>query len=82
MLTDIQGQQFIFVVNANNEIEYRQVKAHVGKGGLSWIESGLKPGEKVVLEGLQKVKSGMLVTPVLTEFVLPEKGETSVSSTQ
>jgi membrane fusion protein (multidrug efflux system) len=81
-VTDLQGQQFIYVVNANNEIEYRQVVAHVGKEGLSWIESGLEPGEKVVFEGLQKVKSGMLVTPVLTEFVLPEKGDSSAPSSQ
>ncbi len=81
-ITDIQGQQFIYVVNQNNEIEYRQVVAPVSKEGLSWVESGLKPGETVVFEGLQKVRSGMTVKPVLTEFTVPVKEAASSASSQ
>ena len=62
-ITDLQGKQFLYVVSPEDEIEYRQVVAHVGKQGLAWVESGLNPGEKVVFEGLQKVSSGMKVKP-------------------
>ncbi len=81
-ITDLQGKQFLYVVSPEDEIEYRQVVAHVGKQGLAWVESGLNPGEKVVFEGLQKVSSGMKVKPVLTEYVLPEKDASSASSSQ
>lgn len=81
-ITDLQGQQFLYVVSPENEVEYRQVVAHVGKQGIAWVESGLNPGDKVVFEGLQKVRTGMKVTPVLTEFVLPEKDASPASSPQ
>jgi hypothetical protein len=49
------------VVDSNNTIQSRDIK--VGeKVGSSWmIIEGLKPGEKVVYEGLQKVKEGVTV---------------------
>jgi membrane fusion protein (multidrug efflux system) len=81
-ITDLQGKQFLYVVSPEDEIEYRQVVAHVGKQGIAWVESGLNPGEKVVFEGLQKVSSGMKVKPVLTEYVLPENDASSASSSQ
>ena len=79
-ITELQGQQFLYVVSPENEVEYRQVVAHVGKKGIAWVESGLNPGDKVVFEGLQKVSSGMKVTPVLTDFVIPEKDASPASS--
>lgn len=81
-ITDLQGQQFLFVVSPEDTVEYRQVVAHVGKNGLAWIENGLNPGERVVFEGLQKVRSGIKVTPVLAEYKLPGKDASSASSSQ
>jgi membrane fusion protein (multidrug efflux system) len=58
---EIQGLHNVFVVDSNNTIQSRDIK--VGeKVGSSWmITEGLKPGEKVVYEGLQRVKEGVVV---------------------
>ena len=58
---EIQGLHSVFVVDANNTVQSRDIQ--VGeKVGSSWmITEGLKPGEKVVYEGLQKVKDGVTV---------------------
>jgi len=46
------------VVGAGNKVEFRNVKVGPRVDGLWLIEEGLKPGEKVVVEGLQKVRDG------------------------
>lgn len=61
---DAKGNGVALVVNAENKIEQRLVTA-VRTIGDSWlIDEGLRPGERVVVEGLQKVQPGMTVTPV------------------
>ena len=59
-----QSIQSIFVVDSANKIEARPVKtgARVGESWL--IEDGLKPGERVVVEGLLTVRPGIAVHPV------------------
>ena len=37
------------------------------------IKEGLKPGEKIVYEGLQKVKDGAVVNPIIKEIELPNE---------
>ena len=51
------------VVGSDNKVSIRPVK--VGeRAGTEWIiEEGLKPGEKVIAEGIQRVKVGMTVNP-------------------
>jgi len=72
-ITELQGEQSVYVVDADNVIEYRQVEASATKDGLWLIESGLEAGETVVFEGLQKVRSGVTVKPLQAEFNLPEQ---------
>lgn len=67
-VTELQGKYSVFVVNAENKIESRQIKINEKFGDYWIVGEGLKPKEKVVLEGLQKVGSDMVVTPVVTEF--------------
>ena len=64
---EIQGLYNVFVVDANNKVATREIK--VGSTiGSSWlITEGLKPGEKVIYEGLQKVKDGSAVTPNIVD---------------
>jgi membrane fusion protein (multidrug efflux system) len=58
---EIQGLHNVFVVDSNNTIQSRAIKVG-NKVGSSWmITEGLKPGEKVVYEGLQRVKEGVTV---------------------
>jgi membrane fusion protein (multidrug efflux system) len=59
---EVQGSYQLGVISGDNKAELRPVK--VGpRVGTDWvITSGLKAGEKVVVEGLQKIKSGASVT--------------------
>ncbi len=72
---EIQGLHNVFVVDSNNMVQSRDIK--VGKKvGSSWmITEGLKPGEKVVYEGLQRVKDGATVkaTAALIEPIEQDK---------
>ena len=63
---EMQGNYSVFVVNENNEVEFRKIE--VGSAyetSYMIVTSGLKAGERVVYEGLQKVKSGAKVKPVV-----------------
>jgi membrane fusion protein (multidrug efflux system) len=70
-ISEIQGQQNVFVVGEDNVVEFRRVEASITRDGLWLIESGLEAGETVVFEGLQKVRSGMTIHPVPAEFEIP-----------
>jgi RND family efflux transporter MFP subunit len=51
-----QGQSFVYVVNEKDEVEYRKVKVGLLEEGLRVIEDGLKPDERVIVSGLQRVR--------------------------
>src|SRR5258708_5577989 len=57
-----QGQRFVYVVNDANEVSYRRVKIGMLNGGRRVIEDGLKPGERVIVTGLQRVRPGAKVS--------------------
>jgi membrane fusion protein (multidrug efflux system) len=59
---EIQGLYSIMVVKPDSTVEQRMVKAGERVDNLWIIDSGLKPGEKVIVEGLQKVKPGVQVS--------------------
>jgi membrane fusion protein (multidrug efflux system) len=62
-VTDLQGKYLVAVVGADNKVNIRPVKV-AERIGSDWIiAEGLKPGEKVVVEGTQKVKADMVVNP-------------------
>lgn len=58
-----QAQRFVWVVNQDNQVEYRKVElgAHIGQSRV--ISQGLKPEEWAVTEGIQKLKPGIKVNP-------------------
>ncbi len=58
-----QGQKFVLALSATNTVEYRPVKLGPGVNGKRIVRAGLKPGEQVVVNGLQRVRPGMPVTP-------------------
>jgi membrane fusion protein (multidrug efflux system) len=60
---ELQNLYNLAVVGADNKVSFRSVKVGPRVDGLWLIEEGLKPGEKVVVEGLQKVREGSLVSP-------------------
>ena len=61
---EMQGVHSVFVVTSENKVESRGVKTGPTVGGSWLIEEGLKAGEKIVYEGLQKVRTGMTVEPI------------------
>ncbi|MDD1620516.1 MAG: efflux RND transporter periplasmic adaptor subunit [Methylococcaceae bacterium] len=67
-----QGQRFVWVLNQDNQAEYRKVTPGALVGQQRVIREGLKPGDWVVVEGLQKLKPGAKVNPERTS--LAEKG--------
>ncbi|MEO5726207.1 MAG: efflux RND transporter periplasmic adaptor subunit [Byssovorax sp.] len=62
-VTELQGTYQVIVIGADNKAETRPVVTGPRVDSRWIIDSGLKPGERVVVEGLQKVRSGMTVAP-------------------
>jgi membrane fusion protein (multidrug efflux system) len=64
---ELQGQYSVYVVDKENMVEARQVKATSKVDEMWMIEEGLNPGDRVVISGLQKVRSGMKINPVTND---------------
>ena len=62
-VAELQNLYSVAIVDADNKVAFRNVKVGPRVEGLWVIEEGLKPGEKVVVEGLQKVRDGASVSP-------------------
>ncbi|MEE8044684.1 MAG: efflux RND transporter periplasmic adaptor subunit [Thermodesulfobacteriota bacterium] len=56
-----QGDTYVYVVGNDNKAEFRNVTAGSSYGGMRIIEKGVSAGEKVIVNGLQKVKPGITV---------------------
>ena len=81
---ELQNLTSVAVVDAGNKIAFRTVKTGLRVGPLWVIEEGLKPGEKVVTEGLQRIQDGMTVVakPAPAEAAAPEAGVAQAVATQ
>ena len=62
VLSDQQGN-YVYVVNAQNQVEQRRVQLGQSTPTTAVIMAGLKEGEMVVLEGIQRVRPGIQVVP-------------------
>jgi membrane fusion protein, multidrug efflux system len=62
-VSELQGSYQVAVVGPDNKVTIRVVKTGPTEGSLYVIEEGLKPGDRIVVEGLQRVRSGMTVAP-------------------
>jgi RND family efflux transporter MFP subunit len=63
-VSELQGSYQVAVVGADGKVTIRAVKVGPRLGAMWVIEGGVSPGEKVVAEGLQKIRDGVRVTPV------------------
>jgi membrane fusion protein (multidrug efflux system) len=77
-VTEMQGSYLVAVVNSENKVAVRPVKVGQWYKELWIILEGLKPGEKVVAEGTQKVKDGITVVPKPFGTEMQPKSETTV----
>jgi len=60
-----QQGKFVLVVDSNNQVVQRMVELGSQEGVFWVVESGLEQGEKVIVEGLQKIRIGTAVNPVI-----------------
>jgi multidrug efflux system membrane fusion protein len=58
-----QDKKYVMVVNPDNTAAYRPVKLGANVDGLRIVDEGLKPGDRIVVGGLQRVRPGSLVLP-------------------
>src|SRR5262249_35842060 len=78
-VSELQGKNFVWTVDSDNKASQRTVKVGGQLGENLLILDGLKPGERIVVEGLQKVKEGAPVEPK-TAAQLAEAGAASTNA--
>jgi len=61
-VSELQGSYQVAVVDADNKVHIQPVQIGERSGNQFIVESGLQPGQRVVVEGLQKVRDGITVT--------------------
>jgi membrane fusion protein (multidrug efflux system) len=71
-MTELQGNRLVAVVDSDNKIAMRPVKMGERSGGMWQVIEGVKPGERVVVQGLLKVRPG---SPVTVKDWTPPKEE-------
>ncbi len=67
-VVELQGLHSVYVVGGGDKVETRNVKVGPKIKQFWLITEGLKPGEHVVYEGLQRVKGGAVVKPTIKEI--------------
>lgn len=63
-----QSKKFVFVVGADGQPQFREVKLGTLLDGMRVVQGGVKRGENVVVDGLQRIIPGMPVAPQLLEI--------------
>ncbi|WP_353151959.1 efflux RND transporter periplasmic adaptor subunit [Pollutimonas bauzanensis] len=58
-----QNKRFVVVVNDDNKTAYREVRLGASQDGGRVVQAGLKAGERIVVNGLQRIRPGDVVTP-------------------
>ena len=55
-----QNKKYVMVVNKENKAEYREVSLGVAVDGLRVVTAGLKPGEQIVVKGMQRIRLSLI----------------------
>jgi membrane fusion protein (multidrug efflux system) len=58
-----QTGPYVFVVGEDNKVEQRRLRLGARREGLAVVEDGIKPGDRVVVQGQQRIRAGMIVAP-------------------
>jgi membrane fusion protein, multidrug efflux system len=72
-----QNKKYVMVVGADNKAAYREVKLGVFVDGLRRVTSGLGAGERIVVNGLQRVRPGALLAPKLVSMTGSDQAKAS-----
>jgi len=62
-VSELQGLYQVGVVGADNKVTIKTVKLGPQYGDMWIVESGVQPGENVIVDGLQRVRTGVVVAP-------------------
>ncbi|GAB3768536.1 efflux RND transporter periplasmic adaptor subunit [Spirosoma horti] len=60
---EVQDKNFVYVVDATNKVQSRSFVPSSRVDQFYIVQSGLKPGDRIVFEGIQSLKDGMRITP-------------------
>lgn len=72
-VAQVQDRYFVYVLGKDNKVKYTNVTVNPNNDGKNYIiESGLKVGDRIVVQGITTLKDGMQITP-LTEAQYKEK---------
>jgi multidrug efflux system membrane fusion protein len=63
-----QDKRFVLVVDKDNKAEYREVHTGAVQNGLIVVDAGLAPGERIVVNGLQRVRPGAPLAPQIVNM--------------
>lgn len=65
---ELQGKRFVYLVQPDNIVKPQEITVRPTPDGRSFVvDSGLKPGERVVLDGVASLKAGTRITPVASK---------------
>jgi RND family efflux transporter MFP subunit len=74
-----QDLKYLYVVDGDNKVVRRAVKLGSIQDGLQVVAEGLKPGERVIVKGLQRVQPGVKVNPTHVPMPIPPQGSLPAS---
>jgi RND family efflux transporter MFP subunit len=75
-----QSQSFVLVLGPENKLEYRAIQPGRLVDGMRIVRQGLKPGDVVVVSGLQRVRPGAQVKPNMTTMGAPAADATTTAA--
>jgi membrane fusion protein, multidrug efflux system len=62
-VVEVQDKNFVYVVDQHNKVKIKEFSPQTRLSHFYIVDSGLKPGEKVVYEGVQEIRDGMEINP-------------------
>lgn len=66
-----QNKKFVLAVGADNKVAYREIKLGAVVDGLRVVTEGLNPGDRIIVNGIQRAHPGSEVTPTLVAMDTP-----------
>jgi RND family efflux transporter MFP subunit len=75
-----QDRKFVFVLKPDSSVDYRAITLGPMDDGLRVVKQGLTPGDRVVVNGLQRVRPGIKVKPTVVPMTPPSDSQPAVAS--
>jgi membrane fusion protein (multidrug efflux system) len=76
-ITDIQGEQYVYLVSDSNKVKMTKIITGILYKDLQVVREGLKKSDKYIYMGFEKVKDEMAIKPKIVEYISPDKEQKS-----